>query len=91
MPLSIDDGKAHVASLLGAEAEKQGIKLKDVQWLQQEHAKELYTLRATNEETRRIEDARFSIKHLTDCEEDNQMKMQVNAKVVGFVIQMRKR
>jgi hypothetical protein len=91
MPLSIDEGKVHIVALLTAEAEKQAVKLNDVRWLQQENAKEPYILRVTNEKTGRIEDARFSVKHLTDREEDDQMKMQVIAKIVGLVIQLGKR
>ena len=89
MPSSIDEGKVHIVSLLKAEAEKQGIKIKDVRWLQQEHAKEPYTLRATNEETGRIEDTSFSTKHLTHCKE--KMKARVELKIVGLVIQLGKR
>ncbi len=89
MPLTIEKGKVEIAALLQAEAEKQGVKLKDVRWWHEENAKDPYRLRAVNVETGRIEDARFSEKHLSRCNEE--MKFKVYQKVTGLVIQLGKR
>ncbi len=92
MPLTTEQGKAKVEALLRAEAEKQGVKLKDVRWRYEElYTNDPHILEASNPDTGRMESARFSAKHLTHYEEDNQIRFRVVAKVAGLVIQLKRR
>lgn len=59
-----------------------------VQWRQTENDR--WQLEADNAETARRDDQKFSLKHLTDCESDNEMKVQVRIMIEGLVIRLKK-
>jgi hypothetical protein len=88
MPLIIEQGKMLIETMLRKAAKEQGVKLARVLWRQTEN--DQWLLEADNAETGRRGDKKFSPKHLTDYESDNQMKEQVAAMIIGLVLGLKK-
>jgi hypothetical protein len=89
MSLTIEQGKIQIEALLHKVAEKQGVKVAGVRWRQGTSDPPLYYLEATSD-TGRTDERKFSLEHLAGCESNNKMKFQVNMKIEGLVIKLKK-
>ncbi len=85
---AIEQGKHHVESLIRNAAKEQNIEfpvLGSSWWSPDSSATWQVEVKASNGRTAYQD---FTLKQLTDCETDNQMKIQVQSKVTSIIIQL---
>ncbi|MHC4720093.1 MAG: hypothetical protein ACYSYT_06430 [Planctomycetota bacterium] len=91
MALTVEQGQVEVGRILREMAEEQGVEIHHVDWWTQagEVEPSYYNL-TVHTVSEHGEKTRFSPRNLTALDSDNEMKMQVRAKIEGVVVQLKK-
>ena len=84
---AIEQGELHVTELVRNAAKEQNIELTGWKWRIITPSKWELEVKASSGRTAYQD---FTLKHLADCETDNQMKMQVHQKVTSIIVRLTK-